>query len=329
MRGVLLLRLWSWARDADVNTSAVNISTIVTLTWAGGRSLQVISVVMPELSVAVCVVFRFGGVGSGGSHPVQIKLVMVRVHGLSVRLVLIIFVLAVCRLSAVIAHIRHRRLGESRGVLGVRVATHRSWKIGQNASNLLLIGLSGAHGKNKPPRWGERSAGGVFPSAERKAQVVRTHRPIILWNSPSCTILTVASLLGRPGVIETWELPPHWLGSSSPSPPQLLGFRRTQPSAISYAHITVPGIFDCTSTFTEFPNRRSDRFSVRSLLVGTGAAYKPLPADRPLFILCLLNSSTLYSAYWKTPSQLPHRPLLSFKGDGRQWTLRKEMEAIG
>lgn len=107
---------------------------------------------MSELSVPVRVVFRFGGVRSGSSHPVQIKLVMVRVHGLSVRLALVILVLAVGRLSAVIAHIRHRRLGESRGVLGVRVATHRSWKIGQNTSNLLLISLSGVHGKNKPPR---------------------------------------------------------------------------------------------------------------------------------------------------------------------------------
>lgn len=139
--------------NSQTNTSAVNICTIVTLTWAGGRSLQVISVVMSELSVAVCVVFWFGGVRSGAPHPVQIKLMVVRVHGLSVRRALIIFVLAVRRLSAVIAHIRHRGLGESRGVLGVRVATHRSWKIGQNASNFLLIGLSGAHGnKNKPPR---------------------------------------------------------------------------------------------------------------------------------------------------------------------------------
>lgn len=87
-----------------------------------------ISVVMSELSVAICVgVFRFGGVRSSGSHSVQIELVVVRVHGLSVRLTLIVFVLAVGRLSAVVAHVSHRRLGESRRVLGVRVATHRSW----------------------------------------------------------------------------------------------------------------------------------------------------------------------------------------------------------
>lgn len=68
-----------------------------------------ISVVMSELSVAVCVgVFRFGGVCACGSHSVQIKLMMVRVHGLSIRLALIIFVLAMGRLSAVVAHVRHR-----------------------------------------------------------------------------------------------------------------------------------------------------------------------------------------------------------------------------
>ena len=111
-----------------------------------------ISVVMSVLSVAVRVgVFRFGGVCSGGSHPVQIELVVVRVHGLSVRLTLIIFVVAVGRLSAVVAHVRHRRLGKSRGVLGVRVATHRSGKISQNTRYLFLIGLSGAHGESNAP----------------------------------------------------------------------------------------------------------------------------------------------------------------------------------
>lgn len=68
-----------------------------------------ISVVMSILSVAICVgVFGFGGIRSSGSHSVQIKLMMVRVHGLSVRLTLIIFVLAVGRLSAVVAHVCHR-----------------------------------------------------------------------------------------------------------------------------------------------------------------------------------------------------------------------------
>ena len=111
-----------------------------------------ISVVMSVLSVAIRVgVFRFGGVGSCGSHSVQVKLMVVRVHGLSVRLTLIIFVVAVGRLSAVVAHVRHRRLGESRRVLGIRVATHRSGKIGQNTRNLLLIRLSGAHDESSPP----------------------------------------------------------------------------------------------------------------------------------------------------------------------------------
>ena len=129
-------------------------------TWAGGRGLQVISVVMSELSVAIRVrVFGFGGVRSGSSHSVQIKLVVVRVHGLSVRLTLVVFVLAVRRLSAVVAHVRHRGLGQSRGVLGVRVAAHRSWQIGQNTRNLLLVRLSGAHGGKQPlqstesPQW--------------------------------------------------------------------------------------------------------------------------------------------------------------------------------
>lgn len=119
-----------------------------------------ISVVMSELSVAIRVrVFGFGGVRSGGSHSVQIKLVVVRVHGLSVRLTLVVFVLAVRRLSAVVAHVRHRGLGQSWGVLGVRVAAHRSWQIGQNTRNLLLVRLSGAHGGKQPlqstesPQW--------------------------------------------------------------------------------------------------------------------------------------------------------------------------------
>lgn len=121
-----------------------------------------ISVVMSVLSVAICIgVFRFGGVSSGSSHSVQIKLVVVRVHGLSVRLTLIIFVMAVGRLSAVVAHVRHGRLGESRRVLGVRVATHRSGKIGQNTCNLLLIRLSGAHDESSPPEY-RKSTGGFF-----------------------------------------------------------------------------------------------------------------------------------------------------------------------
>lgn len=105
-----------------------------------------VSVVMSELSVAVRVgVFRFGGVRSRGSHSVQVKLVVVRVHGLSVRLTLVVFVLAVRRLSAEVAHVRHRRLGQSWGVLGVRVAAHRSRQVGQNTRDLLLVRLSGAH----------------------------------------------------------------------------------------------------------------------------------------------------------------------------------------
>lgn len=270
MRGVLHLRLLSWARDADVNTSAVNISTIVTLTWAGGRSLQVISVVMPELSVAVCVVFRFGGVGSGGSHPVQIKLVMVRVHGLSVRLVLIIFVLAVCRLSAVIAHIRHRRLGESRGVLGVRVATHRSWKIGQNARNLLLIGLPGAHGKKTSlhdegkvrrgslPFSRAQSTSGSDAPAYNPLKLSQLHNPdcsIAAWETRGYRELGAASSLAR--------LP-------FPLPLSAPGLQAN--SAFSY--------FICTHNSAWYiwvyiyfywlylQHRRSDRFSVRSLQVG-------------------------------------------------------------
>lgn len=115
--------------------------------------MQVISVVMSVLSVAIRVwVFRFGGVRSSSSHSVQIKLVMVRVHGLPVRLTLIIFMMAVGRLSTVVAHVRHGRLGQSRGVLGVRMATHRSWEIGQNTRNLLLVRLSGAHCESSPPQ---------------------------------------------------------------------------------------------------------------------------------------------------------------------------------
>lgn len=111
-----------------------------------------ISVVMSVLSVAICVwVFGFRGVRSGCCHSVQIELVVVRVHGLSVRLTLVIFVVAVGRLSAVVAHVRHRRLGQRRGVLGARVATHRSWQVGQNTRYLLLVRLSGAHGENKQP----------------------------------------------------------------------------------------------------------------------------------------------------------------------------------
>lgn len=110
---------------------------------------------MSELSVAIRVgVFRFGGVRSRGSHSVQVKLVMVRVHGLSVRLTLVIFVLAVGRLSAEVAHVRHRRLGQSRGILGVRVAAHRSRQVGQNTRDLLLIRLSGAHGEGNPSEVG-------------------------------------------------------------------------------------------------------------------------------------------------------------------------------
>lgn len=106
-----------------------------------------VPVVMSELSVAVRVgVLGLGGVASCGSHPVQVKLVVERVHGLSVRLTLVIFVLAVGRLSAVVAHVRHGRLRERRRVLGVRVATHRSRQVGQDTRDFLLVNLSGAHG---------------------------------------------------------------------------------------------------------------------------------------------------------------------------------------
>lgn len=135
--------------DIQNKTQPVIISSF---TWARRWSLQVISVVMSVLSVAIRVwVFRFGGVRSSSSHSVQIKLVMVRVHGLPVRLTLIIFMMAVGRLSTVVAHVRHGRLGQSRGVLGVRMATHRSWEIGQNTRNLLLVRLSGAHCESSPP----------------------------------------------------------------------------------------------------------------------------------------------------------------------------------
>lgn len=136
--------------DIQNKTQLVIISSF---TWARRWSLQVISVVMSVLSVAIRVwVFRFGGVRSSSSHSVQIKLVMVRVHGLPVRLTLIIFMMAVGRLSTVVAHVRHGRLGQSRGVLRVRMATHRSWEIGQNTRNLLLVRLSGAHCESSPPR---------------------------------------------------------------------------------------------------------------------------------------------------------------------------------
>lgn len=145
------------------------------LTWARGRGLQVVSVVMSELSVAVRVgVFRFGGVRSRGSHSVQVKLV-VRVHGLSVRLTLVVFVLAVSRLSAEVAHVGHRRLGQSWGVLGVRVAAHRSRQVGQNTRNLLLVRLPGAHGWRQTllPKWTqEKSTGVCFPRAIEKHKSV-------------------------------------------------------------------------------------------------------------------------------------------------------------
>lgn len=107
-----------------------------------------ISVVMSVLSVAVRVrVFRFSGVRPCGSHAVQVELMVVRVHGLSVRLTLVIFVMVVRRLSTVVAHVRHRGLGQSRGVLGARVAAHRSWQVGQNTRDLLVVRLCGAHGR--------------------------------------------------------------------------------------------------------------------------------------------------------------------------------------
>ena len=116
--------------------------------------LQVVSVIMSVLSVRVCVrVLGFRGVHPCvPPHSVQVKLVMVRVHGLPVALALVVLVVAVGRLAAVVAHVRHRRLGQGRRVLGARVATHRSWEIGQNARDLLLVSLSGAHrAKQKQP----------------------------------------------------------------------------------------------------------------------------------------------------------------------------------
>lgn len=120
-----------------------------------------ISVVMSVLSVAVRVgILGFGRVRSRRSHPVQIELVVVRVHGLSIRLALVVLVVAVGRLSAVVAHVRHRGLWESRGVLGARVAAHRSGEIRQNTRDLLLVALSGAHGEGGAPE--------LFKTTKRK-----------------------------------------------------------------------------------------------------------------------------------------------------------------
>lgn len=66
-----------------------------------------ISVVMSILSVGICVrVFRLGGINSRTTHSIQIELVMVGIHLLPVGLTLVIFVMAVSRLSAVVAHVR-------------------------------------------------------------------------------------------------------------------------------------------------------------------------------------------------------------------------------
>lgn len=116
-----------------------------------------ISAVVSVLSVAVRVgVLRLGGVGSSGPHSVQVELLVVGVEGLSVRLPLVKVVVAVRRLPAVVAHVRHRRLGQRRRVLGVWVAAHRSGVVRQNPRDLLLVDLPGAHGASSCPQFTEK-----------------------------------------------------------------------------------------------------------------------------------------------------------------------------
>lgn len=111
-----------------------------------------ISVVMSILCVAVGIL-RFGRVRSRRSNSVQSKLMVISVHWLSVRLSLVIVVVAVGRLTAVVAHVCHRGFRQSRGVLGAGVAAHRSGKICQNIRDLLLEALPGAHNEINVPRF--------------------------------------------------------------------------------------------------------------------------------------------------------------------------------
>lgn len=173
-----------------------------------------ISVVMSVLSVAVRIrIFRFGRVRSSGSHSVQIELVMVGVHRLSVRLTLVKFVVA--RLSTVVAHVRHGRLRESWRILGVRVAAHRSGKVGQNAGNLFVVCLSGAHDACPALRNGgdvQREPACCLVS-ERTARL----SPIVLRKSSSSrkSVVVLLSLVAqsyRAGL----DLRSYWLPPSSP-----------------------------------------------------------------------------------------------------------------
>lgn len=142
-------------------------------------------------------------------------------------------------------------------------------------------------------------------SAKRKAEeVVWTHRPIIHWSSPSCTNLTVASLLLRHRVIESRQLPPHWLGSPPPPPlccaPGKLSLQRSHVCAQHssrvdwYIYFYQLDWYQWSSARYRLSFRTVGQLSVRQVgrMFGTqewsGSFSPTLPAERPLTV-CVLS----------------------------------------
>lgn len=107
----------------------VNLLPTCALGWC--VSFSAVLAVLVAVRVAVRIL-GLGAVGSRAAHSAHVKLVVGRVvRPLCVHLTRVVVMVAL--VCCVVAHVRGRRLGQSRRVLGTRVAAHRAGEISRNA----------------------------------------------------------------------------------------------------------------------------------------------------------------------------------------------------